>query len=142
MIILKGESRRRPVNLFFIEIIIALLFFSISGAVIMRVFATADSRTRKSALLENVIIAAQSVAELYSVSGDAAEAVAQAVGFRGEDLSAVPVEDGGAVMSVSERREPSAAGELRRLSLVFTRDGDKIYSLDCAAYIPGGDLRE
>lgn len=139
MIILKGEKSRRPTNLFFIEIIIALLFFSISGAVIMKVFAAADGKARKSALLEEVVIAAQSVAELYSVSGDAAAAVAGAVGFQGEDLSSVPVEGGRAVMSVTEQREPSAAGELRRLYMVFTRDGDEIYSLDCAAYVPGGD---
>lgn len=142
MIILKGERSRKPTNLFFIEIIIALLFFSISGAVIMKVFATADNKAHKSALLENVVIAAQSVAELYSVSGDACAAVAEAVGFKGEDLSSVPIEDGRVIMSVSERHEPSAAGELRRLSMVFLRDGAEIYSLDCAAYVSGGDLRE
>lgn len=140
---MKNEHSRRPMNLFFIEIIIALLFFSISGAVIMKVFAAADSKTRKSALLEEVVITAQSIAELYSCDGDADAAVRESVGNVGyDDLSAVALKDGRVVLSVSERREPSGAGELRRLSMVFTLDGGEIYSLDCAAYVSGGGSDE
>lgn len=140
MIILKGDKSRRPTNLFFIEIMIALLFFSISGAVIMKVFAAADGKARKSALLEEVVIMAQSVAELYSVSGDANAAVFEAVGMF-DDLSNVPLDDGRVIMSVSEQRETSGAGELRRLSMSFVLDGDNIYSLDCTAYVSGGEAR-
>ena len=140
---MKNEHSRRPMNLFFIEIIIALLFFSISGAVIMKVFAAADSKTRKSALLEEVVITAQSIAELYSCDGDAEAAVRETVGSAGNiDLSAVPLKDNRVMLSVSEQREPSGAGELRRLSMVFTLDGGEIYSLNCAAYVSGGGSGE
>lgn len=142
MISLKyGHSvKRRPVNLFFIEIIIALLFFSISGAVIMKVFAVADGKTRRSALLEDIVITAQSIAELYSCGNDAADAVREALkdGSIGGDLSAVPVEGGKVILSASERRESAGTGEMRRLSMKFTLDGSEIYSLDCSAYVPGG----
>lgn len=135
MISLKYSVKRRPVNLFFIEIIIALLFFSISGAVIMKVFAVADGKTRKSALLEEVVITAQSIAELYSCGNDAETAVRQALKDDSiGDLSAVPIEDGKVTLSVSERRE----GEMRRLSMTFTLDGSEIYSLECSKYVPGG----
>ncbi len=137
MISLKYERKRRPINLFFIEIIIALLFFSISGAVIMKVFAVADSKTRKSAILEETVITAQSIAELYSRNGDADAAVRSAVGDA-DDLSAVPLEGGRVLLNVSEQRENSGAGELCRLSMVFTMDGSEIYSLECSAYVRGG----
>ena len=130
-------GKRKPMNLFFIEIIIALLFFSISGAVIMRVFAAADAKTRKSELLEEVVITAQSIAELYSCDGDADNAVKEAVGISGyEELSSVPLNDGRVILNASERREPYGAGELRRLVMVFLMDGNEIYSLDCSAYVP------
>lgn len=143
MITLKYERRRRPMNLFFIEIIIALLFFSISGAVIMKVFAVADGKTRKSAMLEETVIMAQSIAELYSRNGDADAAVRAAVGDAAyDDLSAVPIEGGRVTLSVSEQRENSGAGELCRLMLKFTLDGSEIYSLDCSAYVSGGGSDE
>lgn len=136
---MKYSVKRRPLNLFFIEIIIALLFFSISGAVIMKVFAVADGKTRKSALLEEVVITAQSIAELYCCGNDAKTAVRQALGDdHVGDLSAVPVEDGKVILSVSERRESADAGEMRRLSMTFTLDGSEIYSLECSKYVPGG----
>ena len=132
-------SKRKPVNLFFIEIIIALLFFSISGAVIMKVFAVADAKTRKSALLEEVVITAQSIAELYSCDGDADKAVKEAVGISVyEDLSAVPLDGGKVMLRASEDRVPCGTGEMRRLSMVFLMDESEIYSLNCSAYVSGG----
>lgn len=139
-----GHSvKRKPLNLFFIEIIISLLFFSISGAVIMKVFAVADAKTRTSSLLEEVVITAQSIAELYSCNGDADAAVREAAGVTGyEDLSAVPLDGGRVILSASESRENYGAGEMRRLSVTFLLDGDEIYSLNCSAYIPGGGADE
>lgn len=63
-------KKRHTVNLFFTELIIALLFFSISGAVIFRVFVSADKKTRESMKKENAIICAQSIAEVYSETAD------------------------------------------------------------------------
>lgn len=136
-------GKRKPMNLFFIEIIIALLFFSISGAVIMKVFAAADAKTRKSELLEEVVITAQSIAEIFSTDGDAYSAVREGTGIsQFEELSAVPLYDGKVILSVSEQSEAYGAGEIRRLSMVFLLDEGEIYSLDCSAYVPGGDRFE
>ena len=130
-------------NLFLIEIIIALLFFSISGAVIMKVFAVADAKSRRSALLEEVMVVAQSIAEIYSSDGDAGAAVKEAAGVTAyEDLSAVPLNGGKVMMSVQESREDSGAGELCSLSIEFTMEGSEIYSLDCSVYFPGGETDE
>ena len=64
------KSTERPLNLFFIEMIISLLFFSISGAVILSVFAGADKKSRAGETLESIIVFSQSVAEVYSLNGD------------------------------------------------------------------------
>lgn len=127
-------------NLFFAEMIIALLFFSISGAVILKVFSSADMKSRESARLERVIVFAQSFAEVYSESGSVGEAARLVLGnySAGED-GMVPLEGGSVNMRTSEKRTPTAAGELSELTMTFTADGEEIYSLTCSAYIRGGE---
>lgn len=144
MITLKafGGGKRRPINLFFAEIIIALLFFSISGAVILKVFASAELKSQQSARLERVIIFAQSFAEAYSESGSVNEAARLVLGTDGNvgeggDI-VLFLEDGNVNMHTSEKREPTGAGELSELTMTFTADGGEIYSLTCSAYIRNG----
>lgn len=144
MIALKtfGSGKRRPINLFFAEIIIALLFFSISGAVILQVFAKADMKSRQSAELERVILFAQTFAEAYSQSGDFGKAAGQVPGTYGnyEDPSDLELflEGGRVRMKATEERTSSAAGGLSKLNMVFISDEEEIYTLSCAAYIPSG----
>lgn len=144
MIALKtfGSGKRRPINLFFTEIIIALLFFSISGAVILQVFARADMKSRQSAELERVILFAQTFAEAYSQSGDFGKTAELVLGTSGsyDDPSELELSlEGGTVhMKASEERTSSAAGGLSKLNMVFIVDEKEVYALSCAAYIPSG----
>lgn len=144
MIALKtfGSGKRRPINLFFAEIIIALLFFSISGAVILQVFAKADMKSRQSAELERVILFAQTFAEAYSQSGDFGKAAGQVPGTYGnyDDPSDLELflENGRVCMKATEERTASDAGGLSKLNMVFFSDEEEIYTLSCAAYIPSG----
>lgn len=140
MITLKALSggKRRPLNLFFAEMIIALLFFSISGAVILKVFSSADMKSRESARLERVIVFAQSFAEAYSESGSVGESARLVLGeySAGEEVF---LENGSVNMRTSEKRTATGAGELSELTMTFTADGEEIYSLTCSAYIRGGE---
>lgn len=143
-------TKRRPINLFFAELIIALLFFSISGAVILQVFAAADKRSRLSAEKESAMICAQSIAEAYSVSGSAARALETV--FSGERIAENGVEysirldnycrpaiDGNIELKAAEEHEKTASGELSRLSMCFTSDDKgELFSLECTAYSPKG----
>ncbi len=138
----KHKGSRRPINLFFAEIIIALLFFSISGAVILRVFAAADEKSRRSARLENVIIYAQSLAELYSETGDiekCAEMVWDKAVVRENTPEHISIylPDEKTTFDAYEQSEKTAAGELSELKMVFTAEGSEIYTLTCTAYISG-----
>lgn len=126
-------------NLFLAEIIISLLVFSFSGAVILKVFAAADSKSRKSAELESVVITAQSIAEAYSQYADASQAVKTVLETDGAlDLSAIPLENGRVTLGVSEKKTGTGAGELCELNLRFTSNGEVLFSLNCTAYASGG----
>ena len=145
---LKGFTKTyaaRPMNLFFAELIISLLFFSISGAVILKVFAEADSKARKSAQLESAVLCAQSVAEAYSVCGSVQQAFELVFG---EDCAVDGVlrldgdcrlcEDGEILLTFLREQSETAAGTLSQLTLTFTMNDEELYTLDCSAYIPKG----
>lgn len=141
------STKRRPVNLFFTELIIALLFFSISGAVILKVFAAADKRSRQNALKERAMICAQSIAEAYSEIGNT-EAALRAVfsestrfeetsdGFSIKlDGNFTPSLEGGVVLKTAEQREKTASGEFLTLTIAFDFENGELYELVCTAYL-------
>ncbi len=127
-----------------------LLFFSISAAVILKIFVSADRRSRLSSEKENAMLCAQSIAEAYSQSGDVGKAL-KAVFPESDDIGEsggnyiVPLDekcrmstDGGVLLELAEDREKTASGELLRLTLTFKTENEELYSLDCSAYIPAG----
>lgn len=136
-------------SLFLVEIIIALLFFSISGAVILRVFAAADSKMHSVTTNDSIILCAQSLAEAYSVGGSASAA---AVTVFGEEFTpdssgtlTIPLdsqcrlsEHAEITLTLTERCEGSRAGTLKMLSISFSGSGGEIQRLECSAYIPAG----
>ncbi len=141
----KQKIQARRANLFFIELVIALLFFSISAVIILRVFAAADNRQKTAALTEKSIICAQSLAEVYSVSGDIRSSTAAVFGGNqpesdyeitlDEDMS---LAENGSVMLVMEETvlSESASGRLSQLQMTFTSGEKELYSLTCSAYMP------
>ena len=143
-------KKRRPINLFFTELIIALLFFSISGAVILNVFVTADKRSRSNAEKENAMICAQSIAETYSETGNAREALKIVFSQFPEldensgayimrlDSYCRPAPGGKIIMSAEETREKTASGVLSDLTVSFSSGDEELFSLVCSAYIPDG----
>ena len=129
------KTTKHPLNLFFIEIIIALLFFSISGAVIMTVFAGAEKKTRQSEMLEDAIVFAQSVAEVYSLNANAdssIKTVTDECGALNEKIT----------LKKSEQKTNVAAGTLSELTLIFSESGKVIYEFRCSAYLQNGGGNE
>lgn len=143
-------KKRRPVNLFFTELIIALLFFSISGAVILNVFASADKRSHINSEKENAMICAQSVAEVYSESGNADETLKNVFSEEPsfDESSGVytmvldsycrPSANGKIKMTAAEKSEKTLSGTLSELTVSFADGEVELFSLVCSAYIPNG----
>ncbi len=149
------KTQLRHSNLFFIELMLVLLFFSISAAVILQLFVAADARQKQSDRVEQAVICAQSVAEAFSVSGDLCDAIG--VAFEGADIAGTddlyqydialgndfkPDADGNIILKLAESETSTQAGVLSRLEMSFTYNGEEFYTIGCAAYTSalGGEL--
>lgn len=126
--------------------LIAMLFFSVSGAVILNVFAAADGKMRRSAAGDSAMLCAQSCAEAYSVTGNAEETARTVFGefTRREDGSLCvaldescrPSAEGSITLIIRESAELSPAGTLTTAELVFMREDEELRRFTCAAYVP------
>lgn len=141
----KLKAYRKTNHLLFAEMVTALLFFIISFAVIIRIFAAADGMERRERRREQASLCAQTIAEAYSVSGDAGRALELVFGEAfseyggiGLDGSMKPSAQPEVTLSLSEERRRLPAGEYSRLFISFTAGGEELYSLECGAYIPQG----
>ncbi len=150
---IKGKAYIKPANLFFIELLIVLVFFGFSSAVILQLFASADNRQRNSDLTEKTLICAQSVAEAFSVSGSLSDTVKLVFGednsYTGnavltldDDMKAV--DSGAIILELTERNDSNEAGRLSYLDMKFIKNEKEVYTLSCSAYIPvnGGEADE
>lgn len=151
------KTKKAPVgqsNLFFVELIMALLFFLISGAVIVRVFAAADNKAKTAAAAESAMLCAQSAAEYYSVTADAYGALCAVFGEGAVtkaqdgycvklDGNCAPSAQGGVTLTAKETAvRETAAGTLWQLELVFAAEKGEFCALSCAAYSAGGEPNE
>ena len=142
------KSEKSPRNLFFVEIIIVLLFFFVSGAIVMKAFATADLRA-KSSICENINLCTQSLCEGYSVKGNIEDTTALVFGeefsadengeciiYLSSDCKTVLGSDECIILELRERKERKASGELCFLTVTFRYDGEEIISAEASSYAP------
>jgi type II secretory pathway pseudopilin PulG len=134
----RGMSRS---GLFLMELILVILFFAISAAICLRVFASARQTAERGHDLSCAVLAAQSAAECYRASGGDLETAA--------DLLSGNAEEGGLAVAYDAVWQRTAEAEPEyRLELV--QDGacaditvrkadaaEPIYTLRIR--IPGGD---
>ena len=142
------ERGNRPSDLFFIEMIIVLLFFCISGAIIMRAFTAADLQSRKITIKENAALCAQSAAEAYSISGSVEEMTERVFGkaYSPDENGRctlplntscnISAAEGGITLILSESEEINDAGRLSDLKMLFVYNEEEIFTLSCTAYVP------
>lgn len=69
---MKHRIQRRS-NIFLMEIILSILFFSIASAICIRLFAQAHMQSEHTAALNQAVLAASSAAEALETCGGAAE---------------------------------------------------------------------
>lgn len=73
---MKHKLQRRS-NIFLLEVIIAILFFSISSAVCIQLFAQAHIKSENAASLNQAVLAASSAAEALEACGGDAESLSE-----------------------------------------------------------------
>lgn len=120
-------------NILLIELVIVILFFSLSQLVIVRVFAAAMQKTQHSGIVQSAIAVAQDTAErLRAGSGDMAAQLDE-LGFDEQDGIHVRTYDG-FVLSVSLDHHIAPSGMLYMAELSALRDGEVILCLPCTRY--------
>ena len=156
--IIKYGSKKGTIGknsrLFLIEMILTLLFFCISGAVIMTVFASAAGRMQKNDLTDNAVLCAQSCAEVYSVTGSVEEMAMTVFGSSCEKVESTyrigldrdfrPSDSAAVVLILNEKRSDGGSGTLGSVTAEFIHNDSTLYSLTFSAYIPdnGGESDE
>lgn len=163
----KPRAKAVRFNLFFLEMIIVLLFFSIAAAVILNVFAASDRLAKKSKLTESMTFCAQSLAEIYSETGNLPQTVDELFGENTSEILCLDMEDGTHLseislflgenceispqpskifLTLSESAERFDSGTLKTLYIKFEDTYNKeLYQITSGAYIPkewGDDASE
>ena len=116
-----------------LELLLTLLFFSISAAVILQVFAGAREIGVRSERQTRAMLLAQTTAERLMAADDLPAFLAASL-RREEDGSFTSEEDGYG-LTVSLRTEPTAAGTLYSFDITVYQ-AEALASLASARYVP------
>ncbi|MBE5814216.1 MAG: hypothetical protein E7320_03280 [Clostridiales bacterium] len=127
--------KRYQGNILLIELLIVILFFSLSQVVMVRVFASAHEKSHTSVQLRHALIACQDVAEQLSVSENP-DALLLKLEFSGEDGSYFRCEEKGFDIYVHCSQEDTAAGTLLTSTVTAQKDNNEILSLPVSLYVP------
>ena len=159
---IKPRAKAVRFNLFFLEMIIVLLFFSIAAAVILNSFSVSNGLAQKSRRTEAMAFCAQSAAEIFSETGDLSQTVEELFGNGSAEILSADLDDGSYISEatipltesceyspqdpeiyiiLTETAEQSNGGALKTLSIRFENtDKEELYKITSGAYIP--DERE
>ena len=148
---IKAVKKNGRFNLFFMEMMIVLLFFSIAAAVILRSFAASDRIARESERMESMAFYAQSAAEIYSRTASVSET---ANTLFGESFGLVFIDGTSSVnipissdfkyspaspelfITMLETEEHCENGTLMKLEIIFSDSrGESVYKVESGAYI-------
>ena len=135
-------GNRNRSNVLLVEILIAVLFFMLSATVLIQVFATARSMTRKAGVENLALVEAQNVAEVL-VASDNVEAAMEKMEFRLYH-GAWSRSYGDFTIYVESQENPTDAGTLwtgtvraffrNRNANKARQEDEELFALPCARY--------
>lgn len=155
---IKATPAGGRLNLFFVEMIIVLMFFSIASAVILNAFAASGRLSRESGRLEKMAFCSQSAVEIFSSVGSLPQTIEKLFGNGSYEILNIDLEGGGYAseamipltgnceyslqspeifMIMSETAEQSEGGVFKTLYIKFENtDNEELYRITSGAYIP------
>lgn len=152
---LKGRLQVRHMNSFFQEIVIVILFFSLSCAIIIQVFAKSFLLNQDSDKRNLGLLTVSSFCETFSIVGDLEETIdfvfgSSAVLFIEEDKATIPMndkfevsEDGAISFEVFTRSTKTPSGEMLYADVSITENGERLFALTTSSYqTNGGKLND
>lgn len=127
--------KRYQGNILLIELLIVILFFSLSQVLMVRVFASAHEKSRGSVQLRHALMVCQDVAEQLSAS-DNPDALLLRLNFTGESGSYFRCEEQGFDVYVHCAEEETTAGTLCTATITAQKDDREILTLPVSRYVP------
>ena len=127
--------KRYQGNILLIELLIVILFFSLSQVVMVRVFASAHQKSHDSVQLRHAMMACEDIAEQLSVSEDP-DLLLMQLDFTGEDGSYFRCDEHGFDLYVQHHREETEAGTLLSSTVTAQKDDKEILSLPVSLSVP------
>ena len=119
-------------NALLVELLIVVMFFMLSITVLLQVFSTARSQSRRAELMTQALTSTQNVADRLYMSDDLTKEL-EAMGFQAQD--------GGWSMQVSEYtvtvtgiENEGTPGEILRLQVQAIEGGEPLVTLPVARY--------
>lgn len=118
--------RERTQHSLLVEIMMALLFFALAAAVLLQMYATAYHQSDEAALLSDVLLHAQNLADECYLAETVQDACIEADGY---------------TLYVTVTQEQTAYGALRKAIVTArTADGDTLVTLPCTRYLSAGEV--
>lgn len=118
------QKRLSGSGLFLMEFMFVVLFFALSSAVCLTMFANADRMSRESEQLNQAVLYAQDAAERFKAEGMDGVEKAYPLTENGEDSWASPLENGGSIYFTSSR-----SGGVSSLSICVLSGDREVFSL-------------
>lgn len=136
------NTKRKP-NAMLIELVIVILFFSLSAGIILQLFVAAHDRTTSSTVDTAALLIAEDFAERFAASDLPADVYLAEAGFvLEEDLYTRQTESNGRTLTINATSETTAteAGLLDRLQVTVLDGSREAVSLPVSRYLPREDV--
>ncbi len=121
-------------NMLLIELVIVILFFSLSQVVIVQVFAQAQRRTLENSRMNSALMRAQSMLE-YMTGVQNPEKTLEGMGLKGEN-GVYTMEGDGYQLEASVRHLSQPAGELVTVDFTARQDDKEMFAIPSVQYFP------
>ncbi len=123
-------------NTLLVELIIVILFFALSQAIVLQVFAKAQQINRDTEALNRALVTAQDAAETLAVC-DSAESALLALGFAPGEGGLYSAQGEGYTITAEISTQLLSTGTLTSVELAAYRDGAELFRLPAAHYRGG-----
>lgn len=123
-------------NTLLVELTVVILFFALSQAIVLQVFAKAQQLNHDTEVLHRALTQARDVAETMAVS-DNAEAALAAMGFAPTEGSAVAIDGDGYRLTANITRLSQPTGVLTTVTLTGQHGQTVLFSFPATRYKGG-----
>lgn len=138
-------KKRSRVNVLLIEIVIVILFFSLSAAVTVQLFVAAHNRSRESRDVNQAMLHSQELAEVFLAQGELRLPSVAGAHVRGEELVLFydrdwqPSHTGGDYrITLTLQTEERPEGVMAIGNIEAEKDGEEpLYTVCVKKYFPG-----